>query len=160
MKPLKAFLCHPWLTQRAQFLLGGLFILAAWPKLMDPPGFAKALWAYSLFPAWSILPLALVLPWLELVCGAMLALGLWVKAATAWLGLLLLGFTLALSINLARRHPVDCGCFNVGISPSSTEERLRDMRLAILRDLGMLALAALILANPGGKAIPGGRQQG
>ena len=35
-------LFHPWLVVRIQFLLGAVFLVAAWPKLLDPPGFAKA----------------------------------------------------------------------------------------------------------------------
>ncbi|WP_005035329.1 MauE/DoxX family redox-associated membrane protein [Holophaga foetida] len=152
MKPIRELLLHPWLSQRAQFLLGILFAVAAWPKLMDPPSFAKALWTYALFPAWSILPLALVVPWLELLCGLLLVLGIWVRAATSWITLLLLGFILALSINLVRRHPVDCGCFSVAATTRTTEERLGDMRLDILRDLGMLALATLTLLDQRRKA--------
>jgi len=135
-----------WLALRAQILLGLLFILAAWPKLMDPPGFAKALWAYELFPAWSLSPLALGLPWLESLCGLLLVLGVWVRTAAAWILLLLVGFILALSINLARHHPVDCGCFSL-TQTSSQAERLRDMKLSILRDLGLLVLAILVVGR-------------
>jgi len=139
-------LLHPWLTVRAQIALGAVFVLAALPKLADPPGFAEALWNYQLAPAWLIHPAALALPWLELLCGLALCLGLWVRAAAAWLSALLLVFILALGINLARNHPVDCGCFQVQARTRSTGERVADMRWAILRDLGLLALAAQVLA--------------
>jgi uncharacterized membrane protein YphA (DoxX/SURF4 family) len=131
---------------RAQFLLGAVFVVAALPKVADPPGFAKAIWNYQLFPGWMIHPAALVLPWLELLCGLALCLGLWTRAAAAWLTVLLLCFMAALSLNLARHHPVDCGCFETQAPPRSEAERLADMKGAILRDLGLLALAAQILA--------------
>jgi uncharacterized membrane protein YphA (DoxX/SURF4 family) len=143
---MRRLLLHPWLRRICQFALGGLFIAAALPKLLDPPGFAKALWAYRLFPDGSIHPLALLVPWFELVCGGALLLGWWRRAAASSLAALLLGFILALSINLARRHPVDCGCFGTQASTRSDGERLADMRWDILRDLGMLLLAAQILA--------------
>jgi len=139
-------LLHPWLTVRAQIALGAVFIAAALPKLADPPGFAEAIWNYRLAPAWLIHPAALTLPWLELLCGAALCLGLWTRAAAAWLGMLLLVFLAALSINLARNHPVDCGCFGARAGVRSVEERVADMRWAILRDIGLLALAAQVLA--------------
>jgi len=139
-------LLHPWLTVRAQIALGAVFVAAALPKLADPPGFAEAIWNYQLAPAWLIHPAALALPWLELLCGLALCLGVWVRPATAWLGTLLLVFLAALSINLARNHPVDCGCFHTQASARSAEGRVADMRWAILRDLGLLALAAQILA--------------
>ena len=139
-------LLHPWLTVRAQIALGAVFVAAALPKLADPPGFAEAIWNYQLAPAWLIHPAALALPWLELLCGLALCLGVWTRAAAAWLGALLLVFVLALSVNLARNHPVDCGCFHTQTSARSADERVADMRWAILRDLGLLALAAQVLA--------------
>ena len=137
---------HPWLSLRAPIALGAVFVAAALPKLLDPPGFAKDLWNYQLAPAWLVHPAALTLPWLELLCGLALCLGLWVRAAATWIGTLLLVFLLALSINLARRHPVDCGCFGTQAPVRSAEARLADLRWDILRDLGLLALAAQVLA--------------
>jgi hypothetical protein len=59
-------------------------------------------------------------------------------------GTLLLAFCLALSINLAKRHPVDCGCF--GATTHKTEsERLADMRWSILRDAALLLLVMQLL---------------
>ena len=136
---------HPWLTVRAQIALGLAFVVAALAKIADPPGFAKSIWMYQLAPAWSIHPTALVLPWLELLCGLALCLGVWTRAAAAWITALLLTFTLAVSINLARHHPVDCGCFGAGTSAGSEQERLTDMKWAILRDLGLLLLAGQVL---------------
>ena len=81
-------LLHPWLTVRAQIALGAVFVAAALPKLIDPPGFAEAIWNYQLAPAWLIHPAALALPWLEVLCGLALCLGVWVRAAAAWLAAL------------------------------------------------------------------------
>jgi uncharacterized membrane protein YphA (DoxX/SURF4 family) len=115
------------------------------PKVADPPAFAKAMVGYALFPGWSIPLLALALPWLELLCGLALCLGLWARAAASWLAALLLAFGVALGINLARHHPVDCGCFSTQETAASESERLDGMRWAILRDLGLLLLAAQVL---------------
>ena len=143
---MNGWLRHPRLRVAARLLLGLVFIAAALQKIYDPPGFAKSIWAYELFPPWSLHPLALVLPWLELVCGLLLCLGWWLRAAALWLGLLLLSFTLALSINLARHHPVDCGCF--GAAAHRTEaERLNDMKWAILRDGALLLLVCQVLVG-------------
>ena len=145
--PLPAWMSRPWVTAGARIALGAVFVAAALPKLADPPGFAKSIWYYQLAPAWMIHPAALTLPWLELLCGLALCLGLWTRAAAAWLAALLLVFMTALSINLARNRPVDCGCFRTGATGSSVQERVADMRWAILRDLGLLALAARIMAG-------------
>lgn len=141
---MRRLLQHPKLSLAVRLILGLVFIGAALPKIIDPPAFAKSIWAYELFPAWSLNPLALLLPWLELVCGLALCLGVWARAASLWVGLLLVSFTLALSINLARHHPVDCGCF--GATASKTQaERLLDMRWSIARDGGLLLLVFQVL---------------
>lgn len=136
-----AWLRHPWVETRVGLALGLLFVIAAWPKVVDPPGFAKALHAYHLLPGWAVFPVALALPWLEMLCGLALLAGLWKRAASTWIALMLLGFIGALSINLVRGRPVDCGCFSVGGSVRTDAERLREMKWTILRDLGMLAMA-------------------
>lgn len=143
---MRRWLLHPWLTVRAQIALGLVFVIAALAKIADPPGFAKAVWMYQLAPAWSLHPAALVLPWLELLCGLALCLGLWTRAAAGWIAALLLGFIVALSINLARQHPVDCGCFGTETATRTEAERLTDMQWTILRDLGLLLLAGQVLA--------------
>jgi uncharacterized membrane protein YphA (DoxX/SURF4 family) len=141
---MRNWLVHPKVTLAARLVLGLVFIAAALPKLSDPPGFAKAIWAYQLVPAWALNPLALALPWLELLCGLALCLGFWLRAAALWVGALLLSFCLALAINLARHHPVDCGCF--GATAHQTEaERLADMPWSILRDAALLLLAVQVL---------------
>ncbi len=158
MRPwFQHWLLDPKVTLAARLILGLVFIAAALPKLTDPPAFAKAIWAYELFPAWSLHPLALVLPWLELLCGLALCFGFWLRAATLWLGALLLSFCIALAINLARQHPVDCGCFGASV-PKTRAEQLTDMRWLILRDVGLLLLIVQVLWASGSRTIPGADQ--
>ncbi len=134
------WLTHPWLTIRVQIALGVLFVAAALPKIVDPPSFAHMIYNYKIIPWALINPMALFMPWLELLCGLALILGIWKGAARTLIAGMLLVFILAISINLARGNAIDCGCFNVSASNKTTEERLADMRWDILRDLGMLLM--------------------
>ena len=143
---MKDKLLSPWMTVRVQFVLAAFFVVAAVAKIADPPGFAHEIYNYRLLPAAAVNALALVLPWLELLTGAALFFGLWRREAAGMLGVLLLVFIGALSINLAQKHPVDCGCFGTSKVERTEAERLSDMKLAILRDVGLLALVAQILA--------------
>jgi len=138
---MRRWLVSPWLTVRCQIALGAIFVIAALPKLMDPPGFAKAIHAYKLFPAWGIHPAALFLPWLELIVGVLLLLGIWVRTASLWIVALLLAFIVALSINLARHHPVDCGCLGTRERVKSRRERRRGWRGVFVRDLRIVRLS-------------------
>ena len=142
---MKRWLLHPRLTLLVRLALGLTFLLAALPKIADPPGLAKTIWAYQLVPAPVLNPMALVLPWLELLCGVALLAGTWVRAAALWVGALLLAFSLALAVNLAQQRPIDCGCFGAA-GPRTEAERLADMRWVLLRDLGLLLLVAQVLA--------------
>ena len=152
---MRHLLRHPKLTLAARIVLGLAFIAAAVPKMADPPDFAKAIWAYDLLPPWTLNPLALVLPWLELVCGLALCLGFWLRAAAVWTATLLLGFSLALAIDLARHHPVDCGCFGAA-APRTQVERLVAMRWDLLRDVGLLLLVAMVLTSTQKNPLAGG----
>lgn len=143
---MRRWLRHPWFTLAVRLVLGLTFFAAALPKLSDPPGFAKAIWAYQLVPPALLNPMALVLPWLELLCALALLTGVWLRAAALWVGALLLAFCVALTLNLARHHPVDCGCFGA-TAPRTDAERLADMRWVLLRDLGLLLLAAQLLVT-------------
>lgn len=144
---MKRWFLHPWLDVRVPFALGLVFVFAALAKLADPPGFAKSIWFYRLLPAWSLHPAALLLPWLELLAGLALCLGIWKRAAAGWIAALLLVFIAALSVNLIQGNPVDCGCFGVDAPARSVEEQLSSMRWTILRDLGLLLMAIQILVS-------------
>jgi putative oxidoreductase len=136
----------PWLSIRVQLALGALFVAAAIPKIADPPSFAHMVYNYRLLPGAAINLFALVLPWIELFCGLVLVLGFWKRTAAGIAALLLLLFIGALSINLVRGNPVNCGCFDVHAAGKPRSELLAEMRWTILRDVGMLILAAQVLA--------------
>lgn len=152
-----AFLAHPWTLRLGRWVLGAVMLGAALPKLADPPGFAQAIHAYGMLPLPWVGPLALALPWLEAFCGLALLAGPGRRGAAAWTLLLMGVFIAALGINLARGRPVDCGCFGAAHAVRSTAERLLDMKLAVLRDLGLAALALHALRRGGLKRrVPGG----
>ena len=139
-----SWLSHPWLTTRVQIALGLFFVAAALPKLADPPSFAHMIYNYRIAPGVLVNLSALVLPWLELLCGVALILGIWSRTAALVVGGLLLVFAAAVSLNLLRGHAIECGCFDVRDAGKSVEERFADMRMVIARDVGMLLMVAQI----------------
>ncbi|HEY7113005.1 MAG TPA: MauE/DoxX family redox-associated membrane protein [Thermoanaerobaculia bacterium] len=136
----------PWISIRAQLGLGAVFVAAALPKILDPPSFAHMIYNYRLLPGFAINGLALWLPWVELLAGLALVLGIWKRTAAGVTAVLLLVFVAALSFNLARGNPVNCGCFDVHAKDKPRAELLGEMRWTILRDVGLLILAAQVLA--------------
>lgn len=145
MTRVTEFLTSPWLTVRVQIALGVLFVAAALPKLVDPPSFAQMIYNYRLVPGGAINALALVMPWLEMLAGMALIFGIWRRSAAITIGGMLVIFIIAIGINLAREHPVNCGCFEVNAVPKSPEELFTEMRDVIVRDIGMLLMVGQVL---------------
>ena len=140
-----SWLTSPWLTIRVQIGLGAIFLVAALPKIADPPSFAHMIYNYRLVPGALVNAIALVMPWVEILAGLALILGVWRKEAAIVCGLLILVFLVAIGVNLARGHAVDCGCFDVHAAGKTREEQLSDMRWVLVRDVGILLLVAQVL---------------
>jgi putative oxidoreductase len=140
------WLTSPWLTIRVQIALGAIFLVAALPKIADPPSFAHMIYNYRLVPGSLVNAMALVMPWIEILAGLALILGVWRREAATLIGLLLLVFIAAIGFNLFRGHAVDCGCFDVHAAGKTRDEQLSDMRWVVARDIGMLVMVAQVLA--------------
>ena len=76
---IAAILDDLYLVQR---LKGGLApaqfaerVVAGWVKIEDPQGFAVIIGNYQLVPGPLVNPLAVLLPWIEVLCGVMLIIG-------------------------------------------------------------------------------------
>lgn len=130
---------------RVQIALGAVFVAAALPKVADPPAFAHMIYNYRLVPGGLVNALALLMPWLELLVGILLIVGVWRREAALVAALALLVFMGAIGWNLARGHAVDCGCFDVRSAGKTPEQLLSDMKWVLVRDVGLLLLAAQVL---------------
>jgi uncharacterized membrane protein YphA (DoxX/SURF4 family) len=144
----KAF---PWLAVVARVLVGGLFVLAGFSKLLLPHAEVMALMQqYTVIPAAVIPLLATVLPWLELVSGTALLIGWFTTAAALVVGGQLVAFSALMVVVLLAGIPIeDCGCFgNVGLHETPLQVLLRDLVMLLLlitvlgRQRDLLALDA------------------
>lgn len=129
-----SLLTHPTLGLAARVVLGCIFIVASLDKIIHPELFARTVYNYQLLPEVAVNVVALWIPWLELVGGVLLLLGLWVQGSVFLLTGLLLVFLGALGFNLARGLDVACGCF-------STTSKDPVTALTLLRDSLFLVVA-------------------
>jgi uncharacterized membrane protein YphA (DoxX/SURF4 family) len=95
----------------ARMILGVVFIYASYDKLFHPKAFADIIYHYQILPDRLINITAIFLPWLELLIGIFLMIGLWMPGTVIWCNFLLVVYIGALSFNLARGLDIDCGCF-------------------------------------------------
>jgi uncharacterized membrane protein YphA (DoxX/SURF4 family) len=129
LKLLKSILDNGWMELAARWLLGFSFIYASYHKIIDPAEFAKIVYGYDLFPAILINLIAIIIPYVELFTGVFLVLGIYPRSAALIAGMMFFVFIIVLSINLARGHEFDCGCFSFstqGKEPSTKEVLFRD----------------------------------
>ena len=97
---------------------------------------------YRILPGGLINIAALALPWVELLTGLALILGIWKRAARWIIVAMLVVFMIAIAYNLARNNAIDCGCFDTSAAGLTWDEKIRDMWLVLLRDAGMLLMCA------------------
>lgn len=106
-----SWLSHPNVAFVARVVLGCVFIYASLDKIRHPDLFAEAVYNYQLLPEVAVNLVAICLPWVELLSGSLLVLGLWVQGSIVILSGLMVIFIGALGINLARGLDIHCGCF-------------------------------------------------
>ena len=94
-----------------RLLLALIFIFAAIEKIAIPENFSASISNYKLLPVELIHILAIIIPWIELISGILLLLGISVKENSTIIIFLLIVFTSAIIISLFRGLNIDCGCF-------------------------------------------------
>ncbi|MDD3618733.1 MAG: MauE/DoxX family redox-associated membrane protein [Desulfobulbaceae bacterium] len=123
-----------WLYRLVRWTLAVLFVWAGSMKLADPQAFAVIIRDFGLVPGWSVMPIAMILPAVEVIAALGLifdmrgSLAVITGLTAFFIAILLYGIHLGLDI--------DCGCFG----PEDPEARAyHGLRAALFRDLIMLA---------------------
>lgn len=132
-------LASPPLQAACRLALGGIFIYASLDKIAHPGEFARIIANYAILPDFLVTLPALALPWVELVTGLCLVIGLWPRSSALLLTLLLLLFTAALGVNALRGISMSCGCFST--SAADTEKAT----VLVLRDLLIMVPGLVII---------------
>ncbi len=129
-----------------RWFLAVVFIYAALGKIADPAAFAEQIDHYRLLPWPAVATAAMVLPWLELLCGLLLIGGRWIQGASLWLIVLNAVFIVAIASAMVRGLDIDCGCFSLPGQASQVSLH------RIVEDLFFLLIAVLSFrqARPAG----------
>lgn len=117
-----------WLQLLLRLWLGIVFIQSGVEKLDHMPQFLQIVQAYNVLPDFLARAYAQALPWLEILAGGYLVIGLFTRYAAATIGLMLVSFIIALVTVLIRGESIDCGCFVGGeVEPVSWGLVIRDI---------------------------------
>jgi protein-disulfide isomerase/uncharacterized membrane protein YphA (DoxX/SURF4 family) len=132
---------RPWLGTVVRIALGVVWIWASWEKMQSPRKFVQAVRAYDVTPEWLSKAIGYGLPVFEFSLGVLLILGVAVRLAAAFSAVLFVFFLIGVIQASARGLRLDCGCFGGGGTITGPTHYMRD----ILRDLGLLAMAAYLI---------------
>lgn len=128
-----SILANPYLVLVTRCILGCVFVFAAVDKIVAPDAFAESVFAYGIVPYPMINLFALIIPWLELICGIFLVAGVSLRASSFLISILLLFFIVAIVIALSQNLNIDCGCFGKDhATPVSWMKVLEDICLLLL----------------------------
>lgn len=125
-----------------RLLLGAVFVWAGTVKILDSQDFLVSLYSYQIeLPETLLRLVAVVLPWIEVICGLTVILGIWQDAGLDLIGLLLVIFILATGQAWVRGLEISCGCFGSMVEETSF---LGSVGFAFFRNLVLLFVAVYL----------------
>jgi uncharacterized membrane protein YphA (DoxX/SURF4 family) len=127
--------------------LGLVFLAAGALKIGHAEFFASEIAGFQLLPHPLIAPLALLLPFLELMIGVYLILGLFTRFAAWFAAAEMAIFSAAIASAVLRGISTSCGCFGPGDKATTSWPEVG-------RDLGFTLLAVIVAWKaPGALAL-------
>jgi uncharacterized membrane protein YphA (DoxX/SURF4 family) len=125
---------RPLLSRACQVAVGVVFLIAALGKIGDLESFAGQVHNFRLVPVAAENLVAVALPWIEVVAGLSLVLGIRARSGAVVAAGLMAVFVVAVAAALARDLSIECGCFG-----KAGAARVGWVKLA--QNLGLLLLA-------------------
>ena len=128
----------------SRFILGYIFIYFSYDKILDPELFSSIISNYSIIPFGLENLGALILPFIELMVGIFLILGIFIDMASIVSMLLLLLFIFMIGQAYLRGKSIDCGCLLSDLSEVSSSEKRIYMLKRILQDICFILYALIV----------------
>jgi uncharacterized membrane protein YphA (DoxX/SURF4 family) len=132
-----------WVVLVLRIVVGAIFLFAGVAKVGHADQFAAQIAGFRLLPQAAVAPLAVALPYLEILLGGYLVVGLFTRTA-AWFAVALLAvFDLAIASAVVRGMTVSCGCFGPSDTTVTTWTE-------VARDAIFVLLAVIVALRPPG----------
>ena len=126
-----------------RIILGVIFIYASYDKILNPVGFSDNIHNYHMTPVAVENLAALIIPWIELIVGVFLILGVFLEGATSITIGMLIFFIIVLSQAVFRGIDVHCGCFKTEADAGVTDLRFELIK-RIVEDCVLLGMAFIV----------------
>jgi len=136
----------PWISAVARLGLAAVFLIAGGTKVTDLAASGRAVNAYRLMPYDVAKVVGAAQPFLEIALGLLLLVGLAVRLSAGIGAVLLVIFIAGIASAWARGLQIDCGCFSTGGELGAGQ--VPTYGWEILRDVGFLLLAGILLVKP------------
>lgn len=133
----------------ARLVLGVVLLVAGGLKIGNPLGAARAVQAYDVLPFEMARYVGYALPWVEIVVGVLLVLGLFTRISAVIGSLLMLAFVIGIAQAWARGLTIDCGCFGGGGQVASNDTKYGR---EIARDLALALCGTWLVVRPASTA--------
>ena len=101
---------NPVLILLIRVILGLVFIYASYDKILDPGKFARDIANYHIIPFGLENSIAIILPWIELLIGLGIILGIFLDGSVFLSGGFLVLFILMIFQAMMRGFNIECGC--------------------------------------------------
>ena len=95
----------------SRLVLGGVFLWSGLVKTTEIVAYDQVVRTYDILPDILVQPFAVVVPWIEIIAGVTLLLGVYIRSSALFCLILLFSFEIALGINVFRGANFSCGCF-------------------------------------------------
>ncbi len=127
----------------SRLILGVIFIYASYDKILNPAAFSENIHNYHLTPVFVENLAALIIPWLELIIGVFLILGVFLEGSISITIGLLVFFIVILTQAVIRGIDVHCGCFKTAADAGTTDLRAELIK-RIVEDFLYLGMAFIV----------------
>lgn len=123
-----------------RLLLAGIFLLGSISKLVDIERYSvEAVYNFGILPKDLAHLFGLVLPFIELLCGLGLLLGILTRLSALGTALMSIAFFVAKAVVLLQGRNIDCGCFGGIISLLISDTIFMDVPMLFFSLVVMLA---------------------
>jgi len=130
------------ITTGVRIGLGAIFLFSSIAKIANPSAFAAIVTNYQLIDQPLVTLTAVILPWIEALCGLALVVGRCEKGAALLVSSMMVAFIGIGFVNAYRGLDIACGCFSLSAKEPSS------VVLNTLRDLAILAAGLWVLVGP------------